>query len=311
MLSATELHQRKSGIFSTDAAGCLGLSKYSSPVSIWMEKTGAANEDVSDEPSESSIEQTEQQAMGLIMQPVIGRLYEERTGSRLRNLDGVTMFSDSVPFMGSHFDFQVDGKKHLVEAKNFHDRRGREFGEPGSDDVPMDCLVQCLHEGFVFGAEVVDLAVLFGGQKFEIYTIPVSSDAVDMLVEKLSAFWSLVQRNEPPPPQTNEDVRALFKRDDGTEVIADPDIERVCTSLKQMKENLKSLEESIEHGSVLLKRAIGDHCVLRAQAGHILATWKNNKDSSAFDKAGFMAQNPSLYESFCKPKVGNRPLLLK
>lgn len=311
MLSPAELQQRKRGIFSTDAAGCLGLSKYSSPVSIWMEKTGAANEDVDEEPNEDAIEQTEQQAMGLIMQPVIARLYEGRTGMVLKDLEGVTMFSDAVPFMGSHFDYQVKGQRRLVEAKNFHDRRAREFGDPGSDDVPMDCLVQCLHEGFVFGADSVDLAVLFGGQKFEIYTIQVGGSAIEMLINKLTEFWSLVQRNEPPPPQTNADVRALFKRDNGTEVVASHGVEQACNDLKQIKERIKEAETMADQLAVIVKRSIGDNAVLRAQAGHILATWKNSKDGKVFNKKAFEAQNPSLYESFLHEKTGNRPLLLK
>lgn len=314
MLTLSELQTRKGGIFSTDAAACLGMSKYGSPVSVWMEKVGIAEEELSgdDEEEKSAVaKRAEEMSMGLIMQPVIGKLYESRTGLRLRDLDGVTMFSDTVKFMGSHFDFQVGSERRLVEAKNFNDMRKREFGEPGSDDVPMDCLVQCLHEGFVFGADVVDLAVLFGGQKFEIYTVPINKEAVDILIEKLAAFWRLVETKEAPAPQTPEDLKALFKRDDGSETIASVEVERACASLAQVNDGMKKSEELAGQLATFIKASIGDHATLRAQAGHILATWKNNKEGVAFNKKEFMAKNPSLYESFCTAKPGNRPFLLK
>jgi predicted phage-related endonuclease len=313
MLTREELQARKNGVFSTDAAAALGMSKYGSPVSVWMEKIGIDHDidTESEEIDEKKHEQSEEMSMGLIMQPVIGRLYEDRTGSRLRNLDGVTMFSDTVKFMGSHFDFQVGNERRLVEAKNFNDIRKKEFGEPGTDDVPMDCLVQCLHEGFVFGADSVDLAVLFGGQKFEIYTIPVNKEAVDILIEKLSAFWHLVETKEPPAPQTQEDLKALFKRDDGSEVVASPEVERACIALSQIKDGIKKNKDLEQNLSTFIKSAIGDHAVLRSQSGLILATWKNSKETEFFDKKGFRDKNQNLYESFCSTKPGNRPFLLK
>ncbi len=308
-LTTAELQQRKRGIFSTDAAAALGMSKYGSPVSVWLEKTADSLPEEDEEPDQ---EKTEALSMGLIMQPVIGRLYEARTGQSLRDLDGVTMWSDKVSFMGSHFDFhRKDDKKYLVEAKNFHDMRRKDFGDPGSDDVPMDCLVQCLHEGFVFGAEVVDLAVLFGGQKFEIFTIPVTQSAVEILIEKLSAFWRLVETREPPPPQTPEDIKHLFKRDNGAEVFASAEVEQMCAKLSQVKESLKKTEELKENLEVLIKAELGENSVLRSQSGQILASWKNSKDEDYFDKKKFKLEHESLYESYFEKKPGKRPFLLK
>ena len=317
-LSSEDLAIRKDAIFSTEAAAALGLSKYpgSTPVQLWMDKVGQqqADSEADDDDSEADDEltQTEAQSMGLLMQPVIGRLWEKRTGRSLVNLDGVMMLSDKFPWIGSHFDFQVsDDKRHLVEAKNFHHMRRKEFGEEGSDDIPMDCLVQCLHEGFVYGADVVDLAVLFGGQKFEVFTVPVRQDAVDMLVDKLAGFWKYVEDRVPPPPQTSDEVKALWRRDNGKEIIATAEIEQACAYLAQVKSNLKAAKEDKERLEVMVKSLIADGSTLRARDGTVLATWKAAKDTLSFNKKQFCEENPSLYERYTSMVPGSRRFLLK
>ena len=317
-LSPQDLAIRSTALWSTEAAGALGLSKYATPVSIWMEKVGQHAdidpEDADDEDdADEEVTQTEEQSMGLMLQPVIARLYTQRTGQSLDDMEGVKIFSDAHPWMASHFDYRLsDNRRKLVECKNFHSMRRKEFGDEGSDDVPMDCLVQCLHEGYIAKADVVDLAVLFGGQKFEIFTVPVRQDAVDMLIDKLHAFWQHVEKREPPAPQTDEEVKALWQRDNGREVIATPEVERACAQLAQIKENLKAGKEAKESLDVLIKSAIGDAAALRsADRSRILATWKNSKDTLSFNKTQFAIDNPSLYERYTSMAPGSRRFLLK
>jgi predicted phage-related endonuclease len=175
----------------------------------------------------------------------------------------------------------------------------------------MDCLVQCLHEGFVYGADVVDLAVLFGGQKFEIFTIPVRQDAVDVLLQQLGSFWEYVKTNTPPPPQTQEEVKALFKRDNGTDVIATPEIENACRMLAQVKDGMKQAKETKDRLEVQIKSVIADGSNLRSRDGQILATWKAAKDTLSFNKKQFYKENQSLAERYTSMVPGSRRFLLK
>jgi predicted phage-related endonuclease len=317
-LSPKDLAIRSTALWSTEAAACLGLSKYGTPVSVWMEKVGqraeADSDDVDEEDAAAEeVTQTEAMYWGLALQPAIARRYSEITGEPLDSLEGVTIFSDEHPWMASHFDYRLsNNRRKLVECKSFYPSRRIEFGDEGSDDVPMDCLVQCLHEGYIAKADVVDLAVLFGGQKFEIFTVPVRQDAVDMLIDKLHAFWQHVEKREPPTPQTDEEVKALWQRDNGREVIATPEVERACAQLAQIKENLKAGKEAKESLDVLIKNAIGEAAALRsADRSRILATWKNSKDKLSFNKTQFAIDNPSLYERYTSMAPGSRRFLLK
>lgn len=315
-LSKQDLAIRSTALWSTEAAAALGLSKYGSPISLWLEKTNQQVESAEEEETDDDeVTATEAQSMGLMMQPIIARLYTQRTGEALDDLEGLTKVSDSHPFMASHFDYRPsNNRRKLVECKNFHSMRRKEFGEEGSDDVPMDILVQCLHEAHCHGGiDSVDVPVLFGGQKFEIFTVPIRSDSIDMLVDKLHIFWhENVIKRQAPAPQTDEEAKALWVRDNGQDVIATEKIEQTCSHLKSVKDRIKEYEAHKDGLSVLVKSALGEAAVLRsADRSRILATWKSAKSSLKFDEKRFAIENAELYARYCAMVPGSRRFLLK
>ena len=124
--------------------------------------------------------------------------------------------------------------------------------------------------------------------------------------------FSRPPKREPPTPQTDEEVKALWQRDNGREVIATPEVERACAQLAQIKANLKAGKEAKESLDVLIKNAIGEAAALRsADRSRILATWKNSKDKLSFNKTQFAIDNPSLYERYTSMTPGSRRFLLK
>lgn len=318
-LTQQDLAIRSQAIWSTESAAALGLSKYGTPISVWMEKTNqqlaSANDEDGDETEDGDENNAEAKAMGLLLQPIIAKLYSQRTGEPLDDLEGLTMVSKDHPFLASHYDYRLShNRRRLVECKSLHNIRRREFGEEGSDDVPMDILVQCLHEAYCHGdVDAVDVPVLFGGQKLEIFTVPITAGATDMLVSNLSTFWhEHVVKREPPAPQSDAEAKALWFRDNGREVIATEDVERACAQLAQIKAQLKQGEEVKDALTVQIKSALGEAALLRSRdLSRVLATWKSAKDGLHFDKKRFAEENPDLYARYCSMVPGSRRFLLK
>jgi hypothetical protein len=298
-LTDAELEERKAGIFATDAAPALGLSKYRSPVQVWMEKTG----------NPMPFEESEAMKLGLIMQPVIARLYEEKYETRLKDLEGTTLWHPKIAFMGSHFDYVTPDNQTLVEVKNFHSSRQREFGDDGSDDVPMDCLVQCVHEAVVYGVKRVDLAVLFGGQSFKVYPITINQDTADMVVEREERFWRKVVEREAPDPIDPEETRRLFPRDNGGTVLAPQSVASVAQQLSQLRKQLADAEALEDRLITALQKEMGDASTLAAPSGDVLATWKLSKEGRRVDTDALKAAG--LYEQYSKITAGTRRFLLK
>jgi len=302
-LTAEQIQERKSGLFATDAAPVLGLSKYSTPVQVWLEKTGQT------EPRDLSDNEAVQ--MGHVMEPVIARLYEDRTGLSLDHIDYGLRHKDFA-FMGSHFDYKIAGKPQLVECKNFSSNRVNEFGENGTDEVPMDVLLQCVHEAAVFNVEFIDVAVLFGGQKFCIYPLHIDDASKTKLITLEEEFWRKhVVEMTPPEPRTEEETRMLFKKDNGQVVIAPTDIQAAVTRLSQIADSIKQMEEAQDGLKVLVQSYMGESAVLAAQDGTPLVTWKKSKDGVKFDSKMLEKAMPHIYNQFQFPTVGSRRFLLK
>ena len=302
-LTQAELEERKQGIFATDAAPVLGLSKYSSPVRVWMEKCGDPM------PEERSEAAQEALRMGNIMQPVVARLYEDKYETRLKDLEGVTIWSKEHPFMGSHFDYVTPDNKTLVEIKNFHPMRLKEFGEDGSPDVPMDCLVQCVHEAIVFGVTRVDLAVLFGGQSFRVYPITIDPDIASMVVQREEQFWKQVIERVAPPPIDPEETRRLWPSDTGRVMVAPANVMKDAKDLVTLRSQIKAAEELEKKLITNIQTAMKDATMLTAPNGEAIATWKRSVDGRRVDSDA--PKKAGLYDEYSKPVEGSRRFLLK
>ena len=302
MITKEQIAERKNGLFATDAAPALGMSKYRTPVAVWLEKTGQA------EPEDlSNIEAVQ---MGNFMEPHIAALYRERLGVRLDPLP-VTLYHPKHSFMGSHFDYVAPGKK-LVEIKNFSAMRRKEFGENGSKEVPMDVLIQCIHEATVFQTEEIDVAVLFGGQEFCVFPLQIDPAASVKLVEMEEEFWrKCVIERAAPEPRTTEETRRLFPHDDGETILVTADVYADVNDLRRVRKSIAELEEIEESLKARIQAFMGYHSTLVTHENEVLTTWKRSKASKTFDKAAFEKQHPALYASFVKDVEGSRRFLLK
>ena len=275
---------RSEAIWSTEAAAALGLSKYATPASLWMRKKGLLT---------TVPEITEAMQVGLAMQPAIARLYTERTGVPLEDITALALrvtvsalplSSQSGVPLASHFDYRTSDSK-LVEVKNFAHSRRSEFGEAGCGDVPTDVLVQCLHQLCVYPQmNAVDNAVLFGGQRLEIFTIERDPAAIARLIEKLQAFWALVQGDVPPEPLSPEEARLLYPKDAGTAIEATDEIAKMAQHLAQTKEGLDQLEAVADSYKAKLQGFMGENALLTYQ-GAVLASWKLNNGRKGYTVA--------------------------
>jgi putative phage-type endonuclease len=302
MLTQDQIEERKTGLFATDAAPALGMSKYRTPVDVWLEKTGQS------EPA--NIGHIEAVQMGNFMEPVIARLYTERLGVKLDPLP-ISLRHPKHSFMGSHFDYLAPGKK-LVEIKNFHSMRRKDFGENGSTEVPMDVLIQCIHEATVYGTEEIDVAVLFGGQEFCVFPLTIDKDASDRLIQMEEEFWrKFVVERAAPAPRTAEEARALFPKDDGDAVVATIDVLNDHADLARVKQSIKELEQIEDSLKARIQTYMAHSGTLLSPDGVTLATWKKAKDGARFNAKAFEADYPALYAQYMEPVVGARRFLPK
>lgn len=281
----------------SDIAAILGLSKFKTPVDVWLEKTGRATQ------------QTSSLAMrfGQYAEEFIAREYASATGQ------GVAVYEEAFvdpgsSFLAGHIDRFVLPKKgslfnstnklaatKLLECKTANPFAQQEWGDAGTDSVPMAYLIQCLWYLMLTGCGHADLAVLFGNSDFRIYTIGRDTEVETILKEKARQFWqSHVLTGIAPPPSSEADCRNLFKNAIPRKAKeADQNDLDLLEQLKTINQNLLTYEEQLSEIKQKLMSKMQDAESLQYQ-GKALVTWKAPKPSKKLDAKLLTQDHPQL-----------------
>lgn len=292
------LDARRAGIGGSDVAPILGLSKWRSPLDVYLDKRGEGGAD----------QDNEAMLWGRALEPVIRQQYAERTGRVVRLPESILVHPQHA-FMLANVDGVTDDRR-VLEVKTA--RTGQEWGEPGTDEIPEAYALQVQHYLCVTGYQVADVAVLIGGSDFRLYEVEADADLQGMLVEAEAAFWQRVVDGVPPDPVTFEDARRRYGSSDAAgEVVADAEAYAAWADLCDVRRIAKEIDEREKAAKAVLMRALGETGDTLTTDGKTLATWKLAKAPMRFDTTAFKTAHPDLYAQFAKPGEPSRRLLLK
>ena len=247
--------------------------------------------------------------MGHVMQPVIGRLAQDKLKIELKDAD-YALTHPKETWLKSHFDFISADGKTLVEAKNYNANVRNKF-DSEANIIPASDMAQLIHEAACHNVENIVLAVLFGGQNFEVFQFNITEGQKEQLIKDMAVFWAAVQTKTPLPAETPEQAKLIYAKDSGTSIVAPQPIEKAAEALKYVKEQIKVLEEKEEQLLTALQSHMQWCSELTSFDGRVLATWKNTKPSKKFDAKLLQANMPDLYEKFVVETPGVRRFLLK
>jgi putative phage-type endonuclease len=291
------LLERRKGIGGSDAAAVLGLSKWKTPLQVYLEKRG---ELVSTPDNESML-------WGRALEPVIRQQYAERTGRVVRVPESI-ITHQKYAFMIANLDGVTDDLR-VVEVKTA--RSGQDWGEPGSDEVPQSYLLQVQHYMAVTGLKVADIAVLIGGSDFRIYEVLADQELQDMLIAGEAEFWQRVVDCNPPEPVSLADVHAKFGRiSNCSSIEASSEVMAALDIIKAIKEQIKEMEASEEKAKAIVMKELG-HADTLTYGGQTIATWKLAKPAKRFDSAALKAAHSAIYEQFIKAGDPIRRFIIK
>jgi len=298
-MNAPDFHAtRLTGLGGSDAAPALGLSPWKTPLQLYLEKIGEG------EP----VEETDAMLFGKLLEPVVRGEYIRRTGRNV--IFGQPAVRDfERPFMLANLDgYTIDDGPRVVEVKTARTDHG--WGEEGSDDVPQAYLLQVTHYMIVACADVADIAVLFGGSDFRIYTVPRKQALCDLLIEGERRFWDAVQRRDPPSPTSMSEINMRWNASQPRAVDLPPNVAKACERLAEVRAEIKAAEGEAERCEALIKMEMKD-----ADTGLIdgvpAVTWKQAKPSKVFDAGRFRAEKPEVACEYEYEKPGSRRFLLK
>jgi putative phage-type endonuclease len=308
--SAAWAVERRRAIFATDAAPVAGLSRFGDPFSVYLEKLGMAAPKITSEAME----------WGLLLQDPIGRAWARRAGVKVKPAGHYTYWRHDLPFpMAAHTDFLTD-VGHPVEVKNASHFSAADFGEPDTDEIPVDYRLQLAHELAVLDRPVGHLVVLIGGNRLRHYLVQRDDELERNLLEVEQRAWEGVRHNSPPAIDgsdgASEYLRITQTRDDGTEIEADEELQAMGHRLLAVRAALGELEGEERGLTNIIKSRLGE--AARASGGDISIRYKRNRDSLFVDwerVARVVAPDDeelaSAISSNSTLKPGARPLVVR
>lgn len=298
MNHAAWLEARRGGIGGSDVAAIMGVSKWRTPLDVYLEKIG------------ESAGQPENEAMrwGKRLEPVVIAAFEEEAHVQVERVNGI-LKCEARPWMLATIDGYTDDPRAIVEAKTARTADG--WGDAGTADIPLPYYLQVQHYLCVTGDTLAYVPVLIGGQDFRVYEIDADQTLHQQLIEIEEAFWCRVQRRDPPEPRTAAEAMRLWRTPEpGKVVAADDDTRGLVALLAAIRAEAAVLEASESEVKAKLMRAMGDAEAIM-DGDRPIVTWKAAKPTERLDTARIKAERPDIWQDFAVTGEAGRMFLLK
>ena len=292
----------------SDIGAILGLSRYRTPLQVWMEKTGKETKKTDSLPLR----------FGSFAEEFVASEYARSTGFELLH-DESSYTHPSFSFMSGHIDRFVlnDGGNaalptRILECKTANPFATSEWGEIGSDQVPMSYLCQCIWYMAITDINQTDLAVLFGNSDFRIYEIARDLELEELVIQKAEDFWhQYVLKDIPPPVASEQDCQLLFSNSDSTKTAeATRETLELTRRLHILNGEIAVYEKEISQIKQNLMNQMGLAETLIFKE-NVLATWKAPKPSFRLDAKKLELEHPELCANYKIPIQNSRRLVIK
>lgn len=280
------LERRKQGIGGSDIAAIIGLSPWSTPRDIYLDRKGLA------EPEP----ETDAMYWGTTLEDIVAREYSKRTGRKIERCNVLFRHSE-YPFIIGNVDrvvYDTPGKKPVVngclitkrilECKTASQYAASDWGEPGTDQIPEYYKAQVQWYMGITGAEVCDVAVLIGNRDFRIYTVYRDDAVIQYLFAEGVKFWrEYIETDTMPPARTLADIESVCHGTPKARAFASLDVTEKAERYKELDEQIKGLKAEQEQLKVAICDYIGDAVELVAPDARKLASWSAAKLTTKTD----------------------------
>jgi putative phage-type endonuclease len=303
---------RSKYIGGSDIGAILGLSRFKTPLEVWMEKTGKETKKLDSLPLR----------FGGFAESFVASEYARSTGFELIHDESIYIHPQHS-FMSAHMDrFVLEGgaasstststPTRILECKTANPFSAGDWGEVGSDEVPMGYLCQCIWYMAITNINKVDLAVLFGNSDFRIYEITRDLELENTILQKASHFWDeYVLKDLPPPVSSEQDCQTLFSKGDSTKSVeAQSETLELSRRLALLNNEIDIREEEISSIKQAIMNQMGEAETLTYQ-GKVLATWKAPKPSFRLDSKALETDHPQIASNYKIPVQNSRRLVIK
>ena len=281
----TESHEewlelRSHYIGGSDAAAVVGLNAFSSPYSLWAEKTGRV-------PGFAGNLSTE---VGAYLEEFVAQKFAAETGKKVRKVNHSFLNTD-YPWAIANIDREIVGEDAGLEIKTTSEMNLKKFN---GGEYPANYYCQCVHYMAITGKKRWYLAVLIGNREFKTFTIERDDAEIAALMAAESDFWELVKNNTPPAADGSQATTAAIKTiyTESNDDTVDLTLESAALSQYiAIGKQIKELETMQNEAANKIKSFMGDAGC--GECDGFRVSWKSSTRRT-FDSKRFAQKNPSL-----------------
>lgn len=290
------LASRRNGIGGSDASAILGVNPYSTPLTVYMDKTGEGKEEGTNEAMRQ----------GTDLEPYVAQRFMDETGLKVKKCNRILQHPD-YPWMLANIDRQIVGMNAGLECKTTSPYSKFKFDE---GEINPHYYWQCMHYMAVTGAEKWYVAVLVLGKAFHVFEIARDEGAIQTLTGAEREFWKEHVVPKVPPLPTGSDaddeaITTLFPQGDmdGDDVMALDGLDDELNLRAMKAQQRDALDAEIKEIDQHLKMAMGQF--QRGVSEHWRVNWTNTS-TSRVDTKKLKEKYPDVAAACMKETTGRR-----
>lgn len=231
--------KRRKCITGTDLGAILGFDPRKQLIDVWIEKVKGkdVNRDIND-----------RMRAGLYLEQGAAEWYTDVTGIELKKVD----FVQNGIFGGSPDRVPVDSKYDdlVIEIKIVSRDQWMHWGEDGTDQVPMQYLLQCAWYMMLLDRPRCDLAAIIGGNDFRVYHLQRNMDLETKMIAAANKFWQkFIIEGQQPPVSASESYKNYLQQEystvKGDFLPATDEVYNQALEVQELELQIEALEERV------------------------------------------------------------------
>ncbi len=266
MITEQQRKERTNAIGGSDIPVIMGMSPYKTPYKLYLEKTCQI------------VDESDNEAMywGNVLEPVIREEFERRNNVKVETKE--TIVHPFYDFMRGNIDGFIPAWDSVLEIKTSSQFMDKNWGEDGSDTIPMQHLLQVAYYCMLTNAKSAHIAVLIGGNKYKQYEYTRDFDIENRIILAAKEFWDCVQNKTPPAAVDRSDLLSMYSsHKDEKKVHVVPEIKKQLNDLVDTRFKIKKLEEVEEKYKFNIMQFMQDAECLTDELGMPIVSWRANK----------------------------------
>jgi putative phage-type endonuclease len=295
-----EYRRTQNGLGGSDCAVIMGLSKWKTPFTLWLEKTRQI------EPPEVNNQYVE---WGNLLEPVIREKFKKETGFKVFQ-NNFVLQHDEYPFMIANIDGEVideNGERGLLEVKTTSERNKGEW----EDGPPNHYHLQIQHYLAVLGYSFAYVACLIGGNQFVYFRIERDDYVIDKIITAEKEFWHMVQHHIPPEitglASDSNYLAESYPNAIDQEGYLRADLEVLTKRYTDVQKEIKLLQEESDYIKNRIKLEAKELKILKGESFKInMPTIKK----ISFDSKTFANDYPELFEKYKTKETSYRSFIV-